>query len=314
MYNLSIFSFSMKRFLLKVILFTFLVLCLMSILDLFISSHLRTSTARIFAGMNYVYNDSTYHDLVINGNSRAWVQYNPKVLDSVLNVNSYNLGIDGSNVNRQIIKFNKYVEKHGYPKYLIQNIDLFTMEPSFGYEREQYFPYFFYDRDLLNDIDNYEHFTLMEKNILGYRYIGFMQSILSKLEYIPLYKGFGAKESLWDGTLLAEISDLDYSYDSSLLNKFDNFLEHVVLHGTKVIFVYAPIYHEVNTKCYNINEMHQLYQNIAAKFDIPILDYNDIPMCYDTTYFYNATHLNRVGADLFSTKLAHDMDSLRLLK
>lgn len=304
----------MKRFLLKVISFTFLVLCLMSILDLFISSHLRTSTARIFTGMNYVYNDSTYHDLVINGNSRAWVQYNPKVLDSILNVNSYNLGIDGSNVNRQIIKFNKYVEKHGYPKYLIQNIDLFTMEPSFGYEREQYFPYFFYDRDLLNDVDNYEHFTLMEKNIPGYRYIGFMQSVLSKLEYIPLYKGFGANESLWNGTLLAEISDLDYSYDSALLNKFDNFLENVVLHGTKVIFVYAPIYHEVNTKCYNINEMHQLYQNIATKFEIPILDYNDIPMCYDTTYFYNATHLNRTGAELFTTKLAHDIDSLGLLK
>ena len=286
----------------------------MSILDLFISSHLRTSTARIFTGMNYVYNDSTYHDLVINGNSRAWVQYNPKVLDSILNVNSYNLGIDGSNVNRQIIKFNKYVEKHGYPKYLIQNIDLFTMEPSFGYEREQYFPYFFYDRDLLNDVDNYEHFTLMEKNIPGYRYIGFMQSVLSKLEYIPLYKGFGANESLWNGTLLAEISDLDYSYDSALLNKFDNFLENVVLHGTKVIFVYAPIYHEVNTKCYNINEMHQLYQNIATKFEIPILDYNDIPMCYDTTYFYNATHLNRTGAELFTTKLAHDIDSLGLLK
>ncbi len=314
MYNLSISSFSMKRFLLKIISFTFLVLCLMSILDICISSHLRTNTARIFAGLNYVYNDSTYHDVIINGNSRARVQYNPKILDTILHVNSFNLGIDGSNINRQIPKFNKYAEKHGYPKCLIQNIDLFTMNPTFGYEREQYFPYFFYDRGLLNDVDRYENFSFMEKTIPGYRYVGFIQSVLTKMEYVHLYKGYEAKESHWNGALFAEISEIDYNYDSVLLNKFNTFIEEVILQGTKVIFVYAPIYNKVNTKCCNINEMHQMYQNVANKFDIPILDYNDIPMCYDTTYFYNATHLNRMGAELFTTKLAHDIDSLGLLK
>lgn len=304
----------MKVFLSRVIRFALIVFCLMTILDICISSHLRTSNARVFAGLNYVYNDSTYHDMIINGNSRAWVQYNPKIIDTILYVNSYNLGIDGSNMNRQIIQFNKYVEKHGCPKYLIQNIDLFTMNPTFGFEREQYFPYFFYDRDLLDKVDQYEHFSFMDKNIPSYRYIGFIQSVLTKIECIPLYKGFGAKESQWNGTLLAEISDVVFSYDSVVLNEFDNFIEDVMLHGTKVIFVYAPIYYEVNTKCYNINEMHQMYQNVANKFDIPILDYNDIPMCYDTTYFYNATHLNRIGAELFTTKLAHDIDSLGLLK
>ena len=31
-----------------------------------------------------------------------------------------------------------------------------------------------------------------------------------------------------------------------------------------------------------------MYDSIANRFNITILDYNDIPMCYDTTYFYNA--------------------------
>ena len=314
MYNLYIFSFSMKVFLSRVIRFSLIVLCLMTILDICISSHLRTSNARVFAGLNYVYNDSTYHDIIINGNSRAWVQYNPKILDTILHVNSYNLGIDGSNMNRQIIKFNKYVEKHGYPKCIIQNIDLFTMNPTHGYEREQYFPYFFYDRDLLNDVDKYENFSFVETNIPGYRYIGLIQSVLTKMEYISLYKGFEASESHWDGSLLAEISEIDFNYDSVLFNDFCFFIEDVKRHATNVVFVYAPIYSGVNFKCCNINEMYKMYQDIAKKFDIPILDYSDIPMCYDTAYFYNATHLNRTGAELFTIKLAHDIDSLGLLK
>lgn len=304
----------MRKFLLRVVLFASIVLFLMSILDVFISSHLRISDARIFVGWNYVYNDSTCHDLIINGNSRAWVQYNPKILDTILNINSYNLGIDGSNVNRQMIMFNKYLEKHGCPKCLVQNIDLFTMNPTFGYEREQFFPYFFYDRELLKEVNEYENFSFPEKNILGYRYVGFIQTVLTKLEYTPLYKGYESNESQWNGTLLAQMSKIDFDYDSTLLKKFDYFIEGVMQHGIEVIFVYAPIFHEVNAKCTNINEMYQMYEKIAHKYNIPILDYNDIPMCYDTTYFYNATHLNRVGAELFTTQLAHDIDSLGLLK
>lgn len=312
-HSLYTFNFNMKRFLLKVVSFGLVVLCLMGITDICISSLLRTNKSRVFEGWNYIYNDSTYHDIIINGNSRSWVQYDPKILDTILDVNSYNLGIDGSNINRQIIRFNKYVEKHRYPKYLIQNIDLFTMEPSFGYEREQFFPYFFYDRSLLNDVDEYEDFSLMEKYIPGYRYIGLNQSIMNKIEDAFLYKGYKANESQWDGTLLAEISEINFSYDSILLNKFYHFVENVVLHGTEIVFVYAPIYYEVNDKCKNINEMYEMYQNIANEFNIPIIDYNNYYLCYDTTYFYNAMHLNKIGAELFTTKLAYDIDSLGLL-
>ena len=46
----------------------------------------------------------------------------------------------------------------------------------------------------------------------------------------------------------------------------------------------------------------------------PILNYTYDPISYDTNFFYNATHLNKTGAELFTRKLAHDIDSLQLLK
>ena len=94
----------------------------------------------------------------------------------------------------------------------------------------------------------------------------------------------------------------------------DKNLNEVTHEGTKVIFVYAPVYYEVRDKMVNEKQMYEMYDTIAQRFTIPILDYNDIPMCYDTTNFYNGTHLNKVGAELFTIKLAHDIDSLGLLK
>lgn len=311
----------MKKFLYQILLFTLLVLVCAYGLDFFLSYRLRQNPNRMYAAWNQVYNDSICYDLVVNGSSRAWTQYNPLILDSILNLSSFNLGIDGSAINRQIIKYKKYCELHGNPKYLIQNIDLGTMSYTMGYEREQFFSYFFYDRDLLNEYDQYENFSWGEKYVPCYRYLGYEDVMTEAIfhdnkkhffEY--LNKGYFCSDKEWDGSVLYAMDSVECAIDSNALSLFINFLQEETDNGVKIIFVYAPIYIGAREKMVNEEEMFAMYDSIAEKFDIPILDYNDIPMCYDTTYFYNATHLNRIGAELFTTKLAHDIDSLGLLK
>ena len=275
----------------------------------------------MYAAWNQMYNDSTCYDLVINGSSRAWTQYDPLILDSILDLTSFNLGIDGSAINRQITKYNKYCELHGNPKYLIQNIDLWTMSYTMGYEREQFFSYFFYDRDLLKEYDYYENFSWGEKYLPCYRYLGYDDVITEALfhdnkghffEYLT--NGYFSRVEEWDGSVLYAMDSVIVATDTNAVNLFIDFLQEETGNGVKIIFVYAPIYIGAREKMLNEEEMFAMYDSIAEKFDIPILDYNDIPMCYDTTYFYNATHLNRLGAELFTTKLAHDIDSLGLSK
>ncbi len=311
----------MKKFLYKILLFALLVIVCALGLDFFLSYRLRQNQNRMYAAWNQMYNDSTCYDLVINGSSRAWTQYNPLILDSILNLNSFNLGIDGSAINRQVIKYKKYCELHGNPKCLIQNIDFGTMSYTQGYEREQFFPYFFYDRDLLNEYDCYENFSWGEKFLPNYRYIGSDDVITEALfhdnkkhffEYLT--KGYFGRYKKWDGSVLHEMDSVSCIIDTNALNLFSGFLQDEIANGLKIIFVYAPIYIGAREKMVNEEEMFAMYDSIAKKFDIPILDYNDISLCYDTAYFYNATHLNRVGAELFTTKLAHDIDSLEILK
>lgn len=296
----------MKKFLIHSVVFAAILWVFAIIADIYVSNNLRHNKERKYAAWNGIYNDTTYYDLVINGNSRAWVQYDPHILDSILHLNTYNLGIDGSAINRQIIKYHKYCELHGQPKYLLQNIDIFTMARTFGYEREQFFPYFFYDKDLLHKADKYEHFTLLEKYIPYYRYIGIDLHDWDA----GLYKGYCGQDKAWDGSMFSQMDTVQVSSDSSMLRLFDDFLTEQAHLGTRVILVYSPIYHGVIDKCPDIDKIYEIYDALATKHHLPILNYMEMPLCYDTAYFYNATHLNRQGAEIFTTRLAQDLDSM----
>lgn len=296
----------MKKFLIHSVVFAAILWVFAIIADIYVSNNLRYSKERKYAAWNSIYNDTTYYDLVINGSSRAWVQYDPHILDSILHLNTYNLGIDGSAINRQIIKYHKYCELHGQPKYLLQNIDIFTMARTFGYEREQFFPYFFYDKNLLHKADKYEHFTLLEKYIPYYRYIGIDLHDWDA----GLYKGYCGQDKAWDGSMFSQMDTVQVSSDSSMLRLFDDFLTEQAHLGTRVILVYSPIYHGVIDKCPDTGKMYTMYDSLAIKHHLSILNYIEMPLCYDTAYFYNATHLNRQGAEIFTTRLAQDLDSM----
>lgn len=296
----------MKKFLIHSVVFAAILWVFAIIADIYVSNNLRYSKERKYTAWNGIYNDTTYYDLVINGSSRAWVQYDPHILDSILHLNTYNLGIDGSAINRQIIKYHKYCELHGQPKYLLQNIDIFTMARTFGYEREQFFPYFFYDKDLLHKADKYEHFTLLEKYIPYYRYIGIDLHDWDA----GLYKGYCGQDKAWDGSMFSQMDTVQVSSDSSMLRLFDDFLTEQAHLGTRVILVYSPIYHGVIDKCPDTGKMYTMYDSLAIKHHLYILNYIEMPLCYDTAYFYNATHLNRQGAEIFTTRLAQDLDSM----
>ncbi len=304
----------MKRFCYTSLFFGVLLFFIMIGADAIISYQLHRNKDRVYNSWNYIFYDTICNDLVINGSSRAWVQYSPQILDSVLFTNSYNLGIDGSGINRQIIKYNTYCRFHGIPKFLIQNIDIFSLGVTRGYEREQFFPYF-YDKEFLSTIDRYEKFSIFEKHIPFYRYVGAnpMQK-LNASNQVWTKKGYCGMECQWDGSLFSKVDTIYATLDTILYKEFHAFLQEQITKGTKVIFVYAPMYHGVTEKCVNMDEMYETYEQLATEFDIPILNYNELSICYDTTYFYNATHLNKEGAEIFSKQLAHDIDSLGIIK
>ena len=311
----------MKQFFLRISIFLLIVFVGAWAIDFFISYRLRHNENRMYTAWNQIYNDSLNYNLLVLGGSCAWAHYDTQIIDSALCVNSFNLGIDGSSINRQLLKYEKFCSIHGKPNILIQNIDFATLDFTHGYEREQFFSYFFYDRDLMRKFDQYENFTFAEKYLPCYRYLGYDEVLIEaifndnkKHWYEYLQKGYHGRDEKWDGTVLSSMASLNFEYDTAAVRLLSEFLETEIAAGVEVRLVFSPIYYGVQEKLMNLEEMYMLYDSIAELYNIQVLNYHTIEFKGDTTYFYNATHLNRIGAELFTTKLAHDIDSLGLLK
>lgn len=308
----------MKRFVITIIVFTVVLYGVNLCIDVYVSHCLQQCQERKFVGWSDITQKQLNADLVIVGSSRAWVQYDPAILDSILGVNSYNLGLDGSKLNRQVLKYNVFdYYQDTKPKYIIVNIDCFcASEWTIGYEREQFFPYMLrsYTR---NEIVKCEPFTWAERCMPLYRYTTYkgILAMLKEGKYNDgLYKGYQGQDTQWYGPIIGQKEVIHFTAEEKGWQVFEEFLEKRYQEGIKVIFCYAPIYTGVTAKLDNRDEMYAAYQELADKYNIPIIDYNDLEICADTNYFYNDTHMNRKGAELFTTQLANQLDSMNIIQ
>lgn len=303
----------MKRFLKNILIFSIALLGLLVAEDAATTYAFHKKTTRKYVVWNDIVHNNINADLIILGNSRAWCQYSPQILDSVLGTTSYNIGIDGSCFNRQLARYELY--RHyipNAPKYIIQNVEFFTLGHTEGYEREQFMPYLIYPyfRERICQI---EPFSFGELYIPMYRYyVNNVYDEYTKYDF-PVVKGYLGEDNKWDGSKLNETEPYIQEVDTNSLKMFIDYIEGLQEENIKLILVFAPIYKDGLSKVLNLEEIHCLYYDLANKYNLPILDYANCWLSQDTTYFYNATHLNKQGAELFSTKLAHDIDSLGII-
>lgn len=308
----------MKRFIIKSIISVVALFGLMWVMDCIITHNLWHSKVQMLDRYNTVYWDDTDYDMIIMGSSRGMVQYSPRILDSILGVNSYNLSCNGRCIDAQCNIFDAYCRNHAKPKTVIQNVDYITLLMSNMYEREQYLPYIKHDRELYEATKETEQFNWSDVAIPLKRYAGYHKMIREGLHiknkmYNPAneYKGYEGRDREWDGLGFDQIDTIAFETNLEAETIFDNYLSYCKENDIRVVFVFAPIYYGVTQKMGDDEEkMKGTFQKYADRYGIPILDYSHDRINYDTLNFYNATHLNRSGAELFSTKLAHDLKNL----
>jgi hypothetical protein len=313
----------MKKFIIKLTLFAIIFVSISYLVDYIISTGLKRTEEYRFQSWNDIIESKINADILIVGNSRAFSHYSPQILDSILKVNSYNIGIGGHPFNVQHLKYELYERHNTKPKLIIQNIDFFTFSNhvSILHEREQVFPYI-NDSFLKDKLINFG-FSGAELYLPFYRYFGHQMVIKNGVyEYFglkhynsqPAYKGYRPEQGKWDGTELNKLSKIQPLMDETTISLFENYLKHCKKFNIKVVMVNTPIYYAVNQKLENKNKFNDLIVGISKKYNIPYLDYTNDPICFDTVNFRIAVHLNKKGAEMFSKKLANDLKAMNLLK
>lgn len=307
----------MKRFLVKLGITAAALMAVAWGLDLIITHNLKRSDARMFSTYNAIYSDTLQCDAVVMGSSRGQVQYDVRILDSIAELNCYNLSVDGRCIDAEVVIYNAYRHHAPKPRVIIQNIDWGTLQMSNGYEREQYLPYLDKD-DLYRQTKDSEGFNWADRWLPLVRYAGYRNVILEGLG-LPakmarpgnIYKGYIAVDAPWDGSALQQIDTLGFVCNPEAVDIFDRYLAQCQEEGVRVVMVYAPFYIGATQKMGSaVDSMFALYQSFADRYGCDILNYTYDSISFDTLNFYNASHLNRRGAELFSTKLAKDLKKL----
>lgn len=305
----------MKRFITNILLFVLPSMSVLAVIDYFYSKAAVKSNVDEIEAWYDLMHGQIDADVIVMGNSRACFHVNPLILDSILGTSTYNIGMDGSWINRQIHKYNMFRKYNRKPKLIIQTIDHMSLKYAYGYLMEQYFPYF-WNKAMRDEVLSHEPLTPWEKYIPMYRFYrrydcAKMYNLLDSTSHLMI-KGYIGMEKPWDGSTLRKLKTISFEYSDTTKAMFDDYLAKAKSEGIRVVFVYTPHYIEVKEKMDNWEEMRTTYQGFADKYGISILDYSDMTFCSDTTFFYNAMHLNKKGSEMFSDSLAHDLIRLRL--
>jgi len=318
----------MKRFFRDILLFLIMILSIAVVGDIIVSRGLRKTTIRPYAVWNDIYNGTNLNnDLVFIGASSCWVSYNPVVFDTILGISTYNLGIDGHSwYPCQPLRYDtymRYAEKK--PKYVIINIDMgtFGIMNETMYEREQFLPYFWLDDSLVSAVREMKEFSIMDRYCPMWRYIGYRRWIEAGVastfgkehfEDDGVYKGHRGNEYPWERASLNTMDSVTIYCSSMVVDSVIEFVKERQEEGQIVVMVKSPLYHELQERFTNGDQMCHLYDSIANVLGVEMIDYWNHPIVYDSTYFYNSSHLNKEGANIISVQLAHDLDSFHIIK
>ena len=314
----------MKQFLSRLSIFLCVCLVILFVFDIIVSSYLANSNkcAGEIEVWNDIYEGTVESDILIYGSSRAWVHINPAILSDSLGDSAYNFGIDGHNFWMQYLRHLEYLRYNKPPKLIIHSVDVFTLEKRGDlFNMNQFLPFMLWNWNMYQYTSSEKGFMFFDYCIPFVRYFS-QKSVIENLDFSKnqtpyRIRGYKARHAQWN-------SDFDNArkkrkrhpiqIDSASVELYSQFIAECKQQNITLVMVYSPEYIEGQNYVLNRDEIMAVYTSIAQKHAIPFLDYSNDSLCFDKAYFYNASHLNALGSELFTKTLAHDIQALFLSK
>jgi hypothetical protein len=315
----------MKLFIKKLILFLLPILIISFPLDFFLSNKLKKD-GKLAQGeypvWNSIFEGKVNSDIVIYGSSAAQVHIDPQIIEDILDIPTYNIGIQGHNFWLQYLRHKLFLKYNRTPKFIIYEVDVNTLDKRKNlYNLEQFLPYMLFNNSIRCYTKSYQGYSFFDYYIPLLRYLGnksvispIVKNSILQIDAPPVrIKGFQGVEKEWGDDFekaKAQMKYYEVKLDTPSINLFEKFLIECKERQINIIFVLTPMYTEAQPFIKNTKEVMSIFENFAVKYSIPFLDYYNDEICKNKEYFYNAMHLNKSGASIFTEKLAGDLKTL----
>lgn len=295
------------------------IIIVLSLTQIVITNTMKRCEEGTIGKINRIVIHEVDYNFTIWGASTADININPKIIIDTLKCSTYNMGINGTNIDQYAGLLYEYIENTRESKIIIIALDIFG-----GLEER----HSFYDlHNWVHNIDNDNIYECLK---------GIDPKTIELARYFPLYK-----LTLFDKnafpyfrrTLLNIIAKKDHNYgygydinSNEILKlnpdnvtipinvKIDNRPYHKIVNALKKA-------KEKNIKCYIVitpcyeKGLHLLVNkkdfikkiNTLSKYDATILDYSNTFMSKNPSLFKDNTHLNPKGANVFTKVLVQDI-------
>lgn len=308
----------MKRFIIKTVAFFTILLGLAWGLDYIISKGLLEMEDYRFMSWSEMQKGDINADIVIMGNSRGFSHFEPWTIDSICNTTSYCLGLGGYSITVQDLKYHYYRLYNKKPKYIIQQVDYYTLRNDSAphqHESEQYLPMIYDSR--IHDEFLRVGYTNLDIYCPLYRYWGYQMVIKNGLleflgvkHYVrdPSRRGHHYEKGEWDGSELTRMDTIHAQFNLKGKAYFEQYMRERAEEGIKVILVNSPTYIGANNKTTGLDTINTYFDSIASVYNTVYWNYNEgYEMCNDTANFCVSVHMNPQATHQFSIDFANDL-------
>ena len=270
---------------------------------------------------NDIFDGNINSDIIVLGSSRAWMHFNSNMITEMSGVSCYNIGITGQPFLMQKYRYDILRKYNKKPKILIFSLEENSLSRRLNlFNLSQYFPYLVkYKDDLKEPILQFKGFNKYDFELPLVRYYGnfsIIKEFIKNYDNSVRIKGFQGQNKKWNNDLKKaklKHKSLKVKIDSESLNLFCKLIEDCQNEQIQPILVFSPQSIKGQDFISNRDSIIKMYGDISVKYNIPFIDFSNDSICLDKKYFYNASHLNKIGADKFTKELTLILQNEKLL-
>ncbi len=267
--------------------------------------------------LNKIDNGEINAEILISGSSRSYKGINPLVIEKKTNKKCFNIATIGVGLGVQLPKIKWYLTKNKKPKIIIHDISPFggAIEKKI-YEPYKYLPYLsddsLYSGLLKIKQDLWKNKYIYPINLTVFNFDFYMKLIHGLISSVQnkenLKNGYFPDHSKWSTSFEMLKRKFPNGINPSVSEEYFEYLNELIeiciKQKIKLFFITTPYYFQIQEIVNKNNSITDLYNSLEKEQNVYFIDYSNIEISKDTHNFYNFTHLNSTGADLFSQILA----------
>jgi hypothetical protein len=198
-------------------------------------------------------------------------------------------------------------------------MDIFSLQKRVDlYNPDQFLPYMLWNSNIEKFTYSYIGYNKTDYYIPLIRYAGKTQALRTSIKIfitgIPKNKyrknGYLGMDRKWNTdfeTTKAKQKSYKIKLDQKSVALFEVFIQECKKMNINLFLVYTPEYIEGQSFVSNRTEVVDIFKNLSKQYNLTFFDYSNDEICLDKNLFYNAIHLNKYGAEMFTKKLASDL-------